>query len=247
MELKDFFAQHHKIALAFSGGVDSAFLLAAAKNAGAEVKAYYVKTEFQPAFELADARRLAKELGAELAVLQLSVWEDSRIAENGPERCYYCKKKIFGAVQAAAAADGLPEIMDGTNASDDPTDRPGTRAMKEFSVLSPLRDCGLTKEEIRRLSKERGLFTWNKPAYACLATRIPEGEEITARKLEITEAAEDYLAGLGFSDFRVRMQDGCAKLQVKEVQLPLVMEKRKEIVNKLSDMYRAISLDLEVR
>ncbi len=247
MELKDFFAQHHKIALAFSGGVDSAFLLAAAKNAGVQVKAYFVKTEFQPAFELADARRLAAEWNAELQVLEMSVLEDSEISCNDSERCYFCKKKIFSAVAAAAAADGFTEILDGTNASDDPEDRPGTRAMKEFSVLSPLRDCGLTKEEIRRRSREMGLFTWNKPAYACLATRIPAGEAITAEKLQLTEASEVYLMSLGFTDFRIRMPGGRALVQIRKDQFSLLEEKREEIIKHLSNHYTSVDFDPEGR
>ena len=138
-------------------------------------------------------------------------------------------------------------LLDGTNASDDAGDRPGMKALAELEVLSPLRECGLTKAEIRRLSKEAGLFTWDKPAYACLATRIPAGEKITAEKLSATEASENYLFSLGFTDFRVRSSNGHARLQLPEDQWGLLIEHRKEILSKLGEYYKTVSLDLEVR
>ena len=204
MDLKYFFQENPKVALAFSGGVDSAYLLYAAMENGAQVRAYYVKSVFQPQFELEDARRLAAELGADMRELKAEVL-DPAIAANPADRCYYCKKKIFAAIAETAAADGFPVLMDGTNASDNAGDRPGMRALAELSVRSPLRECRLTKDEIRRRSKEAGLFTWDKPAYACLATRIPTGTEITEEKLCRTERAESYLASVGLRDFRVRM------------------------------------------
>ena len=148
---------------------------------------------------------------------------------------------------AAAKADGFSVLLDGTNASDDASDRPGMRALSELSVGSPLRECGLSKEEIRRLSKEAGLFTHDKPAYACLATRIPTGETITEEKLRRTEIAESYLYGLGFRDFRVRSQKDVAKLQIKEWDLPRLAESRKQILQELKQYYTSVLLDLEVR
>ena len=178
--LQAFFTNNPKIALAFSGGVDSAYLLYAAKTFGADVKAYYVKTPFQPEFEYEDALRLAEQLGADMVTIHLDVLSDSAITENPKNRCYFCKKRIFTAILKQAKVDGYSLIIDGTNASDDASDRPGMVALQELSVRSPLRECCLTKEEIRRLSKEAGLFTHDKPAYACLATRIPTGTAITA-------------------------------------------------------------------
>ena len=179
MTLEVFFKSNPKAAIAFSGGVDSAYLLYAAKTFGAEVKSYYVASEFQPEFEKRDALRLAEELGADMQILPLQVLCDQKVRENPSDRCYYCKKQIFSAIVKAAAEDGFSLILDGSNASDDAGDRPGMRVLQEMSVRSPLRECGLTKAQIRELSKEAGLFTWDKPAYACLATRIPTGEEIT--------------------------------------------------------------------
>lgn len=247
MTLQEFFQENPRVALAFSGGVDSAYLLCAAMRSGATVKAYYVKSAFQPQFEWEDAKRLAQELHADLTTLSVDVLCEKAVTDNPTNRCYACKKKIFSTIIQAAQKDGFAVLLDGTNASDDAGDRPGMRALQELSVRSPLRECGLTKAEIRRLSKEAGLFTWDKPAYACLATRIPTGEEITLEKLQKTEAAEAYLFAQGLTDFRVRMLNGCARIQIPESQLPLLMAHREDILNELKKQYDGVLLDLEVR
>ena len=240
--------KREKVVVGMSGGVDSSYLLYAAMKYGADVKAYYVKALFQPQFEMDDAMRLAEQLKAPVRVLRADVLSDPVVVSNPSNRCYYCKKVIFNMIMKAAAEDGYTVLLDGTNASDDAGDRPGMKALQELQVKSPLRECGLVKSEIRRLSKEGGLFTWDKPSYACLATRIPTGCEITAEKLQKTEAAENFLFSLGFSDFRVRMMpNGAARLQVLSSQLPLLMEKREEILNELKKSYPAVLLDLEVR
>ena len=247
MTLQQFFAQVPKAALAFSGGTDSAFLMWASRQYGCALRAYYIKTAFQPAFELADARRLAEELGVPMTVVELDVLSVPEAAENGPRRCYYCKKALFTRLRQAAAADGYTVLIDGTNASDDAGDRPGMVALRELEVRSPLRECGITKAEVRRLSKEAGLFTWDKPAYACLATRIPTGTAVTAEMLTRVENAESALAGLGFVDFRVRVADGAARLQVTGDQMPMVLEKREEILKALAPDFSAATLDLAPR
>lgn len=247
MKLEEFFKAHPKVAVAFSGGVDSAYLLYAAARCGANVRAYYVKSDFQPQFELEDAKRLAGQLGTPVTVLRLDVLSSGPVAENPPDRCYHCKKAIFGAIIEAAARDGFTVLLDGTNASDEEGDRPGMRALRELQVLSPLRMCGLTKAHIRELSKKAGLFTWDKPAYACLATRIPTGQAITKEKLAATESAEDFLFSLGFTDFRVRMAGTAAKLQFPEGQLEKLLQRREQIVTELKKYYSDVWLDLEVR
>jgi len=247
MTLSDFFTQNPRVALAFSGGVDSAYLLWAAKHHGAQVHAYYVKSPFQPQFELDDARRLAGQLDVPITVLPLDVLSCEQIAANPANRCYFCKKRIFSAILSAAAADGFSLLLDGTNASDAEDDRPGMKALRELQVRSPLRECGLTKDDVRRLSKEAGLFTWDKPAYACLATRIPAGEVITEKKLQATERAEQYLFSLGFSDFRIRMYHGDARLQLPAHQLERLLTLRTQVVTELKKYYPSILLDLEVR
>ena len=247
MELSEFFARNPKTALAFSGGVDSSFLLYAGMRYGKEIKAYYVRTAFQPEFEYQDALRLAASLGAQLEVITPDVLSQPQVTANPANRCYYCKQVIFSSILEHARNDGFSVLLDGTNASDAEGDRPGMQALRELSVRSPLRECGLTKARIRELSREAGLFTWDKPAYACLATRIPTGEKITAEKLSATESAEGELFAMGFTDFRVRWYAGAARLQFPAVQLPRVLERREEILTKLKEYYPAVLLDLEVR
>jgi len=245
--LPEFFAAHPRTAIAFSGGVDSAFLLYAAGRWGKEAKAYYVRTPFQPQFEYDDASRLARELGIPMVTISLDILSHQEIACNPPDRCYHCKRAIFGAILKKAGEDGFPLVLDGTNASDDPGDRPGMRALRELSVCSPLRECGITKAEVRRLSREAGLFTWDKPAYACLATRIPAGTAITGEKLEKTEWGEGYLREMGFSDFRIRLDGTTGKVQLREDQMDMLLARREEIVKTLRQRYGSVTLDLEAR
>ena len=247
MTLLAFFKENPKAALGFSGGVDSSYLLYAGVQTGADIHPYYIKTAFQPQFELDDAERLCAQLGVPLTVLELDVLKNEAVTANPPDRCYHCKTALFGALSTRALADGYTLLLDGTNASDDAGDRPGMRALKELHVCSPLRECGLTKAEIRRLSREAGLFIWDKPAYACLATRIPSGDAITAEKLLATELAEAFLFSLGLTDFRVRNYRGAARLQFPEAQLNAVLAHRAEILQELKKDYPAVLLDLEVR
>ena len=246
MTLKTFFRQVPRAALAFSGGTDSALLLWAGKRYGCDLRAYYVKTAFQPEFEYRDALRLARELEVPMTVVETDILAVPEAAANGPERCYFCKRELFSRLWEAARRDGYPVLLDGTNASDDAGDRPGMRALRELEVRSPLRECGLTKDDVRRLSKEAGLFTWDKPAYACLATRIPTGTAITAEDLARVEEAETALHGLGFRDFRVRLFHGAARVQVPEAQLPLALEQREKILAALGAFDGAL-LDLRGR
>ena len=244
--LRDFFSAHPRLALAFSGGTDSAYLLGAALACGCDVAAFTVRSPFQPAFELTDARRLTEQLGARLTVLSVDTLSDPDIRANPPDRCYHCKRAIFTALTAAARAEGR-ELMDGTNASDDAGDRPGMRALKELSVLSPLRLCGITKAMVREYSRQSGLFTWNKPAYACLATRVPAGTELTAEILQRVEAAEAALFALGFSDFRCRVFHGAARLQLPAAQLERAAALRGEIRKALRPHFETILIDTEDR
>ena len=248
MTLQEFFGAHPKAALAFSGGVDSSYLLYAARQLGADVKAYYVKTAFQPEFEYQDALRLASQLGADIQVLTLDVLACPDVTVNPKNRCYFCKQYIFGNILRQAKADGYDTVLDGTNASDQVSDRPGMKALQEMKVLSPLRLTGLTKAEIRSLSHEAGLFTWDKPSYACLATRIPTGTEITGADLARTEWAEDHLMSLGFRDLRVRQLSGdLALVQLPEAQMDTFLALRGEITRTLKTRYAGVLLDMEAR
>ena len=247
MTLQAFFQANPRAALAFSGGVDSAYLLWAGRHWGCDLTAYYVRTAFQPEFEYEDARRLAEEVGVPLRVVEADILSVPLAAANGPDRCYHCKRALFALLWEAARRDGHTLLLDGTNASDDAGDRPGLRALRELEVRSPLRECGLTKAEIRAQSKKAGLFTWNKPAYACLATRIPTGTAITAVDLERVEAAEGALFALGFTDFRVRLLSGAARIQLPADQWDRVSEQREAIREALSPRFDAVLLDLETR
>ena len=247
MTLEQFFQENPRCALGFSGGVDSAYLLYAGVKAGADIRPYFIKTAFQPAFELADAQKLAEGLGVEVTVLELDALADPQVAANPADRCYYCKQNLFRTLKERAIADGYPVLLDGTNASDEAGDRPGMRALAELSVRSPLRECGLTKAEIRARSKEAGLFTWDKPAYACLATRVPAGEAITADLLARVEGAEDALFRLGYTDFRVRVFHSAARLQLPRGQMERAVREAEELRQALKPYFTPILLDLEGR
>ena len=247
MTLEQFFQENPRCALGFSGGVDSAYLLYAGVKAGADIRPYFIKTAFQPAFELADAQKLAAGLGVEVTVLELDALADPKVAANPADRCYFCKQNLFRTLKERAIADGYPVLLDGTNASDEAGDRPGMRALAELSVRSPLRECGLTKAEIRARSREAGLFTWDKPAYACLATRVPAGEAITAETLARVEGAEDALFRLGYTDFRVRVFHSAARLQLPRGQMERAVREAETIQAALKPYFTPILLDLEGR
>ena len=247
MTLEQFFQENPRCALGFSGGVDSAYLLYAGVKAGADIRPYFIKTAFQPAFELADAQKLAAGLGVEVTVLELDALADPRVAANPADRCYFCKQNLFRTLKERAIADGYPVLLDGTNASDEAGDRPGMRALAELSVRSPLRECGLTKAEIRARSREAGLFTWDKPAYACLATRVPAGEAITAETLARVEGAEDTLFRLGYTDFRVRVFHSAARIQLPRGQMERAVREAETIQAALKPYFTPILLDLEGR
>ena len=246
MELREFFAQHPSGALAFSGGVDSSLLVWAAAAYGKDWRAYYVHAAFQPAFELEDARQVAGQCGLPMTVLEVDILSNAAVTANPPDRCYHCKRTIFSSILAKAKDDGYSLVIDGSNASDDAGDRPGMRALRELEVRSPLRECGLTKADVRRLSREAGLPTWDKPAYACLATRIPTGTPLKLETLAAVEKAEGALAAMGFRDFRVRVPDG-ALVQVTEAQLPLARARWADLQAVLIPLFGRAALDPKPR
>ena len=246
--LVPFFEENPRIAVAYSGGVDSSYLLYAAKTAGCDVHAYYAKSQFQPEFELNDAKKLTGSIGVPMTVGTLDALGCEDIANNPPDRCYHCKSAILAKLWEMALADGFTVLCDGTNADDMEGDRAGMRALRELGVASPLRDAGLSKEDIRRMSEQAGLFTHDKPSYACLATRIPSGTAITEELLEKIERAEDALFKIGFSDFRVRyLPPGSAKIQMQEAQLDDAAVRRAEILAALRPWFRDVLLDLSPR
>lgn len=246
MNLETFFAENRKCAIAFSGGTDSAFLLYAAKSYGCDVKAYYIHSPFQPAFELKDAKRMAEQLDIDLTIVACNILENEQVRSNPVNRCYYCKKNIFEKIITQAQTDGYPVILDGTNASDDVNDRPGMKVLAELNVLSPLRICKITKTDVRRLSKEAGLFTYQKPSYACLATRIPSGHRIEEEDLLKIEKSEDILSKMGFQNFRIRMyryEDSVAALETEEGQWKYAYNNLDKIEEKLSPWFDKVVLE----
>lgn len=246
-KLEYFFKENNKIAVAFSGGVDSSYLLWAAKRCGADVRAYCVCSEFQPAFEKEDAENIAEYLGAPTVMLNVSVLDSAEITGNPSNRCYYCKKKIFSHIKAAAEKDGYTVIADGTNADDDVSDRPGMKAVEEFGVLSPLRQCGITKAEIRSGAHKAGLFVWSKPSYSCLATRIAANVPITADLLQKVSTSESFLFKMGYRDFRVRTDGSEALIQVTEDQHSKAAAELQYIEGFFRHIYSNTKLDEKTR
>ncbi len=247
MTLAEFFKVHNRVAVALSGGVDSAYLLYAAKKLGAEVRAYFVKSEFCPSFEYEDAMRVSEFVGVPVRKIELSVLGNAEIEKNSADRCYHCKKMLLSAVKAAAQEDGFTTVTEGTNASDDVSLRPGYRALSELGILSPLLLCGIKKEEVRRQAQKAGLFNHDKPAYACLATRVKTGERISQSALLKIESAEAYLKSLGFSDFRVRVEGNAARLSVCMADMQRAVDNRAMIISELKKAFDRVVLDLEAR
>ena len=247
MTVKEFFKNYNSVAVAFSGGVDSSVLLCLAAKYAKRVKAYYVKSQFQPQFELDDALEISKLLEVEIEIINCDVLCEKTVVSNPENRCYYCKKAIFGNILKKAKKDGFETVLDGTNATDDISDRPGFKALVEYGVLSPLRLCGLTKSEIRKIAEENGLPVADKPSYACLATRVPYGTEITAEILEKTENAENMLRKCGLKNFRVRYKDGAALLQFCKKDFEIYNNNREKIDSFLLEYYNGVSIDSKVR
>ena len=225
------------LAVAFSGGVDSTYLLHEAAKAGkGKVTALIMKTPSVPERELDEAVAFCKSRGISFFVLPADPFSAAGFRENGRDRCYICKHFLFSALLEKAKEEGIPFVADGTNADDRKEFRPGLRALKELDIRSPLAEVGLTKKEIRELSEKEGLPTWNKPSFSCLATRFPYGEELTVEKLRRTEAAENLLADLGFTQRRVRVHGNLARIEVLPAEIPLLLERRDMISSRLEEL-----------
>ena len=225
------------LAIAFSGGVDSTYLLHKAALAGkGKVTALIMKTPSVPERELDEAVAFCKSRGISFFVLPADPFSAAGFRENGRDRCYICKHFLFSALLEKAKEEGIPFVADGTDADDRKEFRPGLRALKELDIRSPLAEAGLTKKEIRELSEKEGLPTWNKPSFSCLATRFPYGEELTVEKLRRTEAAENLLAELGFTQRRVRVHGNLARIEVLPAEIPLLLERRDMISSRLEEL-----------
>lgn len=206
-----------RIAVAFSGGVDSTFLLAAANDVLKDgVLAVTIRSSINPEREFKEAKEYIEKLGIKHKVITVDNLDAEYFVNNPPDRCYHCKKDIFGKIIEVAREEGIEYVADGSNVDDLGDYRPGMRALKELSVVSPLKDAGMTKEDIRILSKHMGLPTWDKPSFACLASRVPYGQAVTSEKLEMIDKAEQFLLDLGFKQMRVRHHGDVARIEVPE-------------------------------
>lgn len=237
------------LAVAFSGGVDSTFLLACAHRLlGDGAIAVIARTPFVPAAEAAEAEAFCEARGIRLLHVDIDPLEDDAIASNPLDRCYACKHLIFSHIKEVAAAQGVFQVADGTNADDASDYRPGMRALRELGIMSPLLDAGLTKKDVRKLSRDEGLSTWDKPSMACLASRIPYGDAITPEVLERVERAEAFLHDMEFEDLRVRAHGDIARIEIYPLQLPRLVEPemRRLVVARLKELgFTYVCADLE--
>jgi uncharacterized protein len=247
--LDDRLAKYAGLVIGFSGGVDSTFLISEAyKVLQDKVLAVTVDSVFCPQRELKEADKLAAAIGIRHLVLQVNPLSDKTVAANPADRCYYCKKKIFSELLAIARKEGFAYVADGSNVDDDKDYRPGRKALQELKIVSPLYEAGLTKADIRQLSRERQLPTWQKESAACLASRIPYGEELTMEKLHRVEEAEAFLIPLNLKHLRVRSHGQLARIEVAETDLPKFLAEplRTDLVTYFRKIgFKFVTLDLE--
>ncbi len=238
-----------KVLVAFSAGVDSTFLLCCAKEAlNGNVLAVTAKSPSFPQREIEESIRIANMLSVDHLIIDSEELEDPEYRENPPDRCFYCKSDLFTKLNNIAKEKNIPYVVDGANLDDAKDHRPGSKAAEELQIRSPLKEAELKKEDIRLLSREKNLPTWNKPAFACLASRFPYGTEITKEKLSMVEQAEKILYELGFYQFRVRHHNDLARIEVSKEQLSKffqngISEKVHKGLKKIG--YNYVTLDLE--
>ncbi len=235
------------VAVAFSGGVDSTFLLKTAHNLlGKGVIAVTVNSLFIAPDEIDGARNFTTEEGISHEIIGVDIFNNSAVIANSPDRCYLCKLDVFRAIIAFASSRGIPHVAEGSNLDDRDDYRPGSRAIRELTVLSPLMEAGLTKENIREASRAMGLAVWDKPANPCLATRIPCGTAITKEILETINCAEEYLHGLGIRDVRVRHHGPIARIEAPRDEQDIILKESAVIAEAFKRLgFTHIALDIE--
>jgi pyridinium-3,5-biscarboxylic acid mononucleotide sulfurtransferase len=238
-----------KVLVAFSGGVDSTLLLrVAAEVLGKNVLAVIATSETYPSREVKAASQLAGGLHVNRLVIKTRELENPDFARNSPLRCYHCKQELFSRLKEIAVRGSIPHVLDGSNYDDRTDYRPGAKAAQELGIRSPLREAGLTKQDIRLLSRRYGLPTWNKPSLACLASRFPYFMPVEPKALVQVGKAEDVLRDLGFSQVRVRHHGEIARIEVKteELRKAMTLKVRAQVVRRLKKLgYTYVTLDLE--
>ena len=234
---------------AYSGGVDSTLLLRAAHEVlGDDAVAVISRSPLHSACEYKEAQRMAQKIGAQLITINTNELATPEFIQNPPDRCYYCKKKLFTEILTVAQKRGISIVADGTNFDDRNDYRPGIKALLELGIRSPLKEVRMTKADIRSISRALGLSSWDKPSYSCLASRFPYGEGITFSKLQKVEKAEAYLYQQGFKEVRVRVHGGLVRIEVSPQELSRFGRNglRLDVLNRLKKMgFTYISLDLE--
>ena len=239
-----------RVLVAFSGGVDSTLLLRVAKDTLGErnVLAVTALSPLYPDREVTGAKRLAQEMGVRHLLINSNELEIEGFSQNPPSRCYYCKKELFGELRNMAQKEEILHIVEGSTLDDEKDHRPGRRAVQEWGIRSPLKEAMFTKEEVRGLSRALGLTTWDKPSFACLASRFPYGEEITVEKLKMIDEAEDFLFGLGFKQVRVRHHGNLARIEIYSEEIDRLIDGslRDKVVRHLKKIgYKYVTVDLQ--
>lgn len=237
----------NSVLVAFSGGADSSLLAAVAQQElGERAHAVTALSCLLPGDDLERAKRVAEEIGITHHVIELDVLSIPEVRENAVDRCYVCKKNMLIRLIDLAEDMGLSQVVEGSNTDDDGDYRPGSRAVAELGIRSPLREAGMSKSDVRSISRKLGLSTWDRAASACLASRFPYGTVLDKKKLRAVDEAERFLRQLGFSQCRVRVHDSVARIEVPSSDLELIIQQRDAIVSHLKKQgYLYVALDLE--